>query len=167
MPSEFDRLAEEVAAGQRFLNLPEDQRRRVEALLSEEKPAEADSSSPIGDPADDRDIAAAAREGQRRSDANAARRDGTMSKAIRGTPSPKFAPPDWDAEIAALHAGAARIAAVHGDNVRMRAREKARAVLAKALTAFHEGRITGIEASTIEALVHRIMNAAGGVEGKE
>ena len=149
-------------------NLSVDQHRAVEGAADRvraKKKRKPDTE--IGDPEDDTDIAAAATEGQRRSDIDAARRDGTLAKAIRGTPSPKFAPPDWDAEIAALHAGAARIASVHGDNVRMRAREKARAVLAKALTALHQGRLTGIEASTIEARVHRIMNAAGGVEGKQ
>lgn len=149
MPSEFDYLVAELRAGQAVTSLPPDYRREIEARIAEMKTPPQMAKSLSVEPA--RPVAA------------------------REVPVPmhRTAPISTTQLLAA--AAEAKVASTkamlaarstHRKFVRDRARESAREVLAKALTEFHAGRLTGHQVATIEARSHRIMAMAAQMEGQ-
>lgn len=168
MSNDFDRLQRALRRGRQIEHLPEEQRRRVDALLGGSAPPSRGagySDNADGDGiADDAEIAAAARAGRKQSDVDAAARDGlvfpqaprrsatTVANATRG----------WRGTLSKADAVFAEIGAAHRAMQRQRVRENTREILAKALAAFHAGKITADDVSRLEARAHRVMAMASG-----
>ncbi|TCI00182.1 hypothetical protein EJV46_05895 [Roseococcus sp. SYP-B2431] len=189
MPSEFDRLVAELQLDDFSKALTPAQRdgfiravsetafgsRPHERRVIEEAFQKAKALPLLGDEADDKDIRTAAREGQQRSAVEASTLDGKPRKK-KVAPEPmskaRHAAPISGAQLVAdakriadqVQQNHAAIRDQHRQVVRQQARERTRETLAKALAAFHAGRLTGHQVAVIEALAHRNMAAAAKLE---
>jgi hypothetical protein len=173
MPSEFDRLVADINTKDRaddltpnqavtfvdslmynLFGLRPDERRAVDDAL-----AKALSAPLIGDGEDDELILAAAQEGQARSDRDAAVKD----RAAQKKPAPSMA--ELKKSVAEVRRQSNEMTAAMRKMQRDQKREQARETLAKALSAFHRGELTGHQVATIESMVHRNMALAARMGG--
>ena len=175
MPSEFDRLVADInlqdtlddltpkqamsfakSLTDNVFGLRPDERRVIEDALAKATRADTEPRSEltIGDDEDDDLIFAAAEEGQTRSDGDAGVRD----RAAPKRPVPSMA--ELKKGVSEVRRLSGEMAAAQRKMERDQKREQARETLAKALSAFHRGELTGHQVSTIEAMVHRNMAMA-------
>lgn len=146
---EFDRLQQQLEAGEAVIRLPPDTRRWLDDQIAQMTP-------PVSAPVHGLAKATNARD----YDDGDAFFQVACHPRVPSAAEQQKASAELRKAVQAAGAGVAQVAAIHRSITRERARDTARAVLAKALEAVHAGQMTAHEAAQIESLAHRVMAQA-------
>jgi hypothetical protein len=147
MPSEFDRLEQELRLGQKMAALPPDRRRWLDHQLAQMTPPVAAPVHGMAKAAPPWDY----------DDGDAGFFEAPTKPPVRS--AAEALKQARDLRKAASVIGA-QVSAIRRSQARDRARDTAREALSKALALFHAGAITSHDVANIEARAHRLMAQA-------